>query len=148
MWVKEGLSFHVNEVNHDHANVAPTESVQISVNEPIEHRTILRIYDVTIHIVDPFGLSIGAAKVKIRLANGTRVGGNSDSNGVHTLTAIPLGIFDASVTNFGLNLETKVVSPSPSVQITFPLRIPVIGRIASIGIAVFVYAFRRKIMRI
>jgi hypothetical protein len=148
IWVREGLSVRIDKVGYAHVDVAPVKPLQLIVDNPTEQKVVLRIYDAKIRVVDPFGVPISAAKVKVRLANNTLIDGSTDNEGSFRLNSIPLGTFSASITSFGLGVETKVDLPTPSVQVLFPLSNQVISVATSVGIGALVFVFRKRIMKI
>jgi hypothetical protein len=121
VWLDKGTQFQVNHVVWQNTDITPTEPERYVVDRPLNVTVLCRVFDATLLIRNHLGVPVPAAQVSVTFSNQTTVLVVSGEDGVVTLTRIPLGTFNASVSYHG---QTTTVSGNASVQTITEVSLP------------------------
>jgi hypothetical protein len=147
-WLDSGSTFTITEVLWNGVDVKPTSVPIYTVDRPMINDVATRIYSSSITVVDLFGLPVAGADGKFTFANGTTVHEKSGSDGTIKLDLIPLGTFQAVISNLGASSSfAGDASTQPQSQVKVPLSVPLLAVILVAIIAILgglFYLSRRR----
>jgi hypothetical protein len=147
-WVDSTSVVSVAEIMWHGVDVAPVPPAQYGVSSPFAITVNSRVYNATIVVEDPLGLGIGGADVTVTLANGTMVHTSTAGDGTAVLRTIPLGTYDATVSEFGFSaLSPGNASVQSITVIHLPLSWVMIASITVIVVLVVIgimFVLRRR----
>lgn len=133
VWLDNGTSFSVVSVIWEGVDVKPQDLTRLTLNGPTSMVFRTRVYDATIRVTDGFGIPVSGASASIALANGTTISRITGSNGTITTSMIPLGTYQATITNLGASTQLAAdASVQREVTAQVPLSYPVISTFAAI----------------
>jgi hypothetical protein len=136
-WLDSGSSFTITEVLWNGVDVKPTSIPIYTVDGPATNDVATRVYSASITVVDLFGLPVAGADGKFTFANGTTVHEKSGSDGIIRLDLIPLGTYQATISNLGASSSfAGDASTQPQSQVKVPLSIPLLAVILAAIIVV------------
>lgn len=99
-------------------------------------------------VTDLFGLAVQGAEVSAKLANGTTETRTTDSNGVAVFGLIPIGTYQATVSNLGAYTSTSAdASVQSEATATIAVSLPVLGAVffvAALMIGTLLLRMRRR----
>ncbi|MCS4540526.1 MAG: hypothetical protein HYU03_07545 [Thaumarchaeota archaeon] len=147
-WLDTGSKFTFLNIMWGGTNVSPTPGTAYEVTAPMNVVVKCQVFDVTIHAIDALGLPVTGATANIVLANGTQISARSGVNGEITLPLVPLGKFDATISNLGGS--TRIAGDASTGSIT-EVRVPLsyytiglIGVAAAVAVASTLFLRRRR----
>jgi hypothetical protein len=149
-WLDSGKSFIVSNLTYEGVNVTPTSQIHYSVLGPAVVTLKARIYDATLKVTDLLGLPVSGAQVRLKLANGTTVTGQTDGNGFFVAPSIPLGNFTGSVASLGQTSQiagdaSKGAATEARVLLSIPVLAFLAGLVAiAVGLSIYVLRTRSK----
>jgi len=127
-WVDNGTTFTIASVIWEGADVKPLNPTPYQVSAPENITVKSRIYPASVKVTDLFGLAVQGAPVSAKLANGTMVTRTTNSDGVATFGLIPIGTYQATVSNLGVSTSTSAdASVGSEANTTVALSLPVLG---------------------
>jgi hypothetical protein len=137
LWLDNGSQFTFLNIVWGGTNVSPLAATAYSVTGPTNVVVQCRVFDVTIRTVDALGLPVAGATANIVLANGTQISAHSDADGSITLPLVPLGRFDATISNLGASARISGDASAGSIaQARVPLSFDTIGLIIGVVAAI------------
>ncbi len=144
-WLDSGSTFTIAEVLWNGVDVKPSTILTYTVNKPMTNDITTRVYGASVTVVDLFGLPVGGADAQVTFANGTALHEHSGSDGTIKLGLIPLGPFQAVISNLGVsNSVAGDASTQPQFQSRVPLSVPLLAVILVAIIAVVGGLFYRR----
>jgi len=147
-WLDSGSTFTITEVLWNGVDVKPTSIPIYTVDRPMINDVTTRVYSSSITVVDLFGLPVAGAAGKFTFANGTTLHKQSGSDGTIKLDLIPLGTFQAVISNLGASSSfAGDASTQSQSQVKVPLSVPLLGVILAAIIVVLgglFYLSRRR----
>ena len=122
----------------------------VTVGAPKNVTVAARVYDAGLRVSDYLQLPISGASVTVRLANGTSLHRITGIGGTISLTSIPFGRFNATVSYLGFSQRTSmdVGAESEQLQVTLPASLPDLAStvgIALLALVVYVVVRRRGV---
>ena len=127
-WVDAGSTFTVGEVLWEGTNVAPSNQA-VSVETPQNVTIAARVYDASLIVSDYLRVPISGASASIQLPNGTSITRTTGADGTISLTSIPLGRLNATVSYLGFSQRTsaEVLTQNAQVRVSLPVSLPDVG---------------------
>ena len=125
----------------------------IIVQTPLELTYYVNVRDVTIKVVDILGLPVAGVTMTASFFNGTSVAFTTPSDGIITITRVPLGLLNATAEflSFSFKIQVDASVAHDFWSLTLPLSIPVLGVLvgvpAIILIIVIALIIRSKLRR-
>ncbi len=148
IWLDNGSSFKLASVRWEGVDVKPLNAEVYNVSNPLNTSIRARIFNAKIVASDYLGLPISGATTTVQLANGTILSRMTSSNGTIVLPEIPLGKFNATISNLGF--ESKIIGDASVQKVTTAKVVPstpffgVIGIAAPVAVAGIGIAVRRR----
>jgi hypothetical protein len=105
MWLDNKSSIGVANVIWEGAEVKPNDQNLSTITGPSTITIRALVFPAKLSVSDPLGIPVGGAKFIITLANNTVISGITDSSGTVNLGLIPIGTFQASVSNLGFTSQ-------------------------------------------
>jgi hypothetical protein len=119
-WLNASSTFTISTLIYGGVNVTPSSQTQYAVNGPANVTLRALVYNAAVKVSDFLGVPVAGAQVKMTLANGTIITGQTGGDGLFTAANIPLGNFTARVSSLGS--DTQVIGDVSSEAIT-PVRV-------------------------
>jgi hypothetical protein len=132
VWLDNGTEYKIHSVIWENAEVKPINQTIYTANEPRNEIILARVFDAKLKALDYFGLPIAGAQVTVTLENGTSIQAITGSDGTVNIPMIPLGTFNATITNLGTtttivgDASTQAVSTA-KVFGSYPTYILIVG---------------------
>jgi hypothetical protein len=141
IWLDSGISFTIYREIWGNMDVKPQDQVVYRVDRPLNETIRSRIFDGELKVTDMLGLPTPGAQVIVTLANGTQIRGTTDADGHFIVPMIPLGRYNATISNLGTSTQIDGDASKQSVaEAKVILSYPTIIAIAIIAVvAVIVY---------
>jgi len=131
LWLDSGTSFTIANVAYQGVDVRPQPAQQYTVTAASAIVVKDVVYDVVVRVTDIFGLAVSGAQVRMTLANGTVLSGETGGDGEFLAAAVPLGTFTASVSGIASSTQVSGDASRQAVAIA-----PILFSVASLGIIV------------
>jgi Thermopsin len=136
-WVDNGTAFTVASLIWEGVDVKPLSSTSYQVSAPENVTIMSSVYPASLKVVDLLGLGVQGAKVAAMFANGTTVTRATNSSGVVGFGLIPIGTYEATISNLGVSTSTSGDASIRSEAIaTVDVSVPVVGIIIIIVLIV------------
>jgi hypothetical protein len=135
-WLDAGSTFAIERLLWENADVKPLPQVT-SVDAPRNFTVAAMVYDVTLRVSDYLQIPVSGASATIQLANGTSLIRTTGTDGTISVTSIPLGRFNATVSYLGFSQRTSAdVGPQDKqIGVRLAVSVPDLGATAG-GVAV------------
>lgn len=101
----------------------------IVVQTPLDLTYYVNVRDVTIKVMDIFGLPVSGVAMTVTFLNGTSVNFTTPADGTVTITKVPLGLLNATaeLLSFSSKIQVDASIPHDFWSLSLPLSIPVLG---------------------
>jgi len=150
-WLDAGSTFVIEHLFWEGADVKPSAQVT-SVDAPQNVTLAAAVYDATLRVSDYLQIPISGAAADIQLANGTSITRSTGADGTVSITSIPLGRFNATISYLGFSQRTSadVAAQDKQVEVRLPASLPEFGASAGaaavVALAAYAVLRRRRIM--
>jgi len=135
IWLDRGISFRISKEIWGNMDVKPQDQVVYRVDRPLNETIRSRIFDGKLKVIDMLGISTPGAQIIVTLANGTQITGIADADGYFIIPMIPLGRFNATISNLGTSTQIDGDASKQSVtEAKVVLSYPTIIAIAIIAV--------------
>jgi hypothetical protein len=146
-WLDAGSTLVVKQVLWENEDVKPLNEV-VSVDVPQNVTIAVRVYDVVLRVSDYLQIPISGASATIQLANGTSITKTTGTDGTISMTSIPLGRFNGTVSYLGgsQRISADVAAQDKQVDVRLPASLPDFGASAGgfVVALLVVYAVVRR----
>jgi hypothetical protein len=130
LWLDNGTNFTISSILWEGLDVKPLNPASYQASAPANITIDSRIYPASVKVTDLFGFAVQGAEVAAKLANGTTVTRATNSSGVASLGLIPIGTYQASISNLGASASMSAdASVRGEATSTVALSVPVLGAI-------------------
>jgi len=146
-WLDAGTSFSISKLVWEGVDVKPVGQ-SLTAASPTTLTVSARVFDATLKVADYLGVPVGGAAVTVQLANGTSVARTTPSSGTVSISAIPLGNYNATVSYLGAKFhQTEDASAGSTenvkVLVSGPDVAAILGAAAAIAIVGYLVLRRR-----
>ncbi len=144
-WLEAGSSFVVGELLWEKTDVKPPEQT-VLVDAPRNVTIAARIYPATIRVTDYLQVPVSGATVNMEFVNGTLKTRTTASDGTISITSVPLGRLNGTVSYLGFSQEIGVAGPQNSpIGVRFLVSGPDFGASGgAVALAMMGYAVVRR----
>jgi len=120
----------------------------IIVQAPLELTYYVNVRDVAIRVVDIFGLPVAGVTMTVSFFNGTSVSFTTPSDGIITITRVPLGLLNATAEflSFSSKIQVDASITHDFWSLTLPLSIPVLGVLVGVPAIILIIVIALIIM--
>ncbi len=148
VWLDNGTEYKIHSVIWENAEVKPINQTIYTANEPRNETILAKVFDAKLKALDYFGLPIAGAQVTVTLENGTSIQAITGSDGTVNIPMIPLGTFNATITNLGTTTTIVGDTSTQAVQTakvlgSYPTYILIVG-LTAIAMLVALILVRRS----
>jgi len=112
----------------------------VTIEAPIDLTYFLNLRDVTLKVVDIFGLPIQGATLSYTFLNGTAFSTTTPSDGIVVVSRVPLSVLNATATFLGFSSSSQVDAtvPQPEYRITLTASFPVLAVLVGVPLVIIV----------
>ncbi|HYA22386.1 MAG TPA: CARDB domain-containing protein [Thermoproteota archaeon] len=112
----------------------------VTIEAPIDLTYFLNLRDVTLKVVDIFGLPIQGAALSYTFLNGTTFSVTTPSDGIVVVSRVPLSKLNATATFLGFSGGSQVDAtvPQPEYRITLTISFPVLAVLVGVPLVIIV----------